>query len=61
MAIGTHDLDTIQGPFTYDGRAPQDIKFQPLGQSEQFRADNLLEFYRTGGLEVVLISFELTS
>lgn len=27
MAIGTHELDTLMGPFTYDVKAPKDIKF----------------------------------
>ncbi|KAL9191511.1 hypothetical protein ACHAXT_001217 [Thalassiosira profunda] len=27
VAIGTHDLDSVKGPFTYDARAPGDIKF----------------------------------
>lgn len=30
VAIGTHDLDTIQGPFIYDARTPSDIVFKPL-------------------------------
>jgi phenylalanyl-tRNA synthetase beta chain len=30
VAIGTHDLDTIKGPFVYDAKAPADIKFKPL-------------------------------
>ena len=34
VAIGTHDLDTVKGPFTYDARRPQDIKFQPLRAPE---------------------------
>ena len=32
MSIGTHDLDTIEGPFTYEALPPQDIKFVPLNQ-----------------------------
>ncbi|XP_071518478.1 phenylalanine--tRNA ligase beta subunit [Panulirus ornatus] len=45
VAIGTHDLDTISGPFIYDARPPVDISFVPLNQSEVFRADKLLEMY----------------
>ncbi|KAG0477626.1 hypothetical protein HPP92_012345 [Vanilla planifolia] len=33
VAIGTHDLDTIEGPFTYEAKS--------------FRADELVEFYRS--------------
>ena len=28
--MGTHDLDTIQGPFTYEALPPEEIKFAPL-------------------------------
>eukprot|EP00948_MAST-09A_sp_MAST-9A-sp1_P003341 g3341.t1 len=45
VAIGTHDLDTIQGPFRYEARAPQDIKFKPLKRDKEFRGDELIEFY----------------
>jgi phenylalanyl-tRNA synthetase beta chain len=30
VAIGTHDLGTVEGPFTYAAESPQDIKFVPL-------------------------------
>lgn len=29
-SIGTHDLDTIQGPFTYEALPPEQIEFKPL-------------------------------
>ncbi|KAF0688247.1 Aste57867_20117 [Aphanomyces stellatus] len=47
VAIGTHDLDTIQGPFTYEAQAPSDIKFVPLSQTREFNAKELLDHYRT--------------
>ncbi|KAK6925188.1 tRNA synthetase, B5-domain [Dillenia turbinata] len=47
VAIGTHDLDTISGPFTYEARPPADINFVPLKQSKSFRADELMEFYKS--------------
>ena len=28
--MGTHDLDTIQGPFTYEALPPEEIRFVPL-------------------------------
>ncbi|KAG6493736.1 hypothetical protein ZIOFF_048737 [Zingiber officinale] len=34
VAIGTHDLDTIQGPFSYEAVPPQEINFVPLKQSD---------------------------
>jgi phenylalanyl-tRNA synthetase beta chain len=45
VAIGTHDLDTIAGPFSYEALPPQEINFVPLNKTESFRADQLLEFY----------------
>lgn len=47
VAIGTHDLDTIQGPFTYEALPPQEINFVPLKQEQSFRADKLMEFYKS--------------
>ena len=32
VAIGTHDFDSLQGPFLYDALPPPDIKFKPLNQ-----------------------------
>jgi len=45
VAIGTHDLDTIEGPFLYDARKPEDIKFIPLNQKEAMDGKTLMEFY----------------
>lgn len=45
VAIGTHDLDTIQGPFLYDARPPADIKFKPLNQEKEFTAPEMMEMY----------------
>ncbi|CAL5372143.1 unnamed protein product [Camellia sinensis] len=47
VAIGTHDLDTIEGPFTYEALPPSDINFVPLKQVKNFRADKLMEFYKS--------------
>ncbi|PKU60864.1 phenylalanine--tRNA ligase beta subunit, cytoplasmic [Dendrobium catenatum] len=47
VAIGTHDLDTIDTPFSYEALIPQDITFIPLKQVKSFRADELLEFYKS--------------
>nr|KJB53054.1 hypothetical protein B456_008G291100 [Gossypium raimondii] len=46
-AIGTHDLDTLQGPFTYEALPPPEINFVPLKQVKNFRADELMEFYKS--------------
>lgn len=47
VAIGTHDLDTLQGPFTYEALPPPEINFVPLKQAKNFRADELMEFYKS--------------
>ncbi|KAJ6884152.1 phenylalanine--tRNA ligase beta subunit [Populus alba x Populus x berolinensis] len=47
VAIGTHDLDTLQGPFTYEALHPKSINFVPLKQEKSFRADELMEFYKS--------------
>uniref|UniRef100_A0A8C6ZU85 Phenylalanine--tRNA ligase beta subunit n=1 Tax=Nothoprocta perdicaria TaxID=30464 RepID=A0A8C6ZU85_NOTPE len=47
VAIGTHDLDTITGPFTYTAKAPSEIKFKPLNQSQEYTASQLMDLYRT--------------
>lgn len=45
VAIGTHDLSSVTGPFTYEALPPEDIKFVPLKQTKEFNAKELLEFY----------------
>ena len=32
VAIGTHDFDTLKGPFLFDALPPSEIKFRPLNQ-----------------------------
>jgi phenylalanyl-tRNA synthetase beta chain len=61
-AIGTHDLDTIQGPFTYDAKPPKDIKFKPLNQEKEMNAEDLMKFYevRTALFMEPLISHHTT-
>ncbi|CAK8683646.1 unnamed protein product [Clavelina lepadiformis] len=45
VSIGTHDLDTIEGPFVYDAKPPADIKFVALNQEKAFTAPELMELY----------------
>lgn len=49
VAIGTHDLDTLEGPFRYTAAEPESIKFSPLTSEDGrvFNGKELLEFYRT--------------
>ena len=42
VAIGTHDLDTIQPPFTYEALPPKDIVFTPSGHSEDMGANRII-------------------
>ncbi|EXJ73108.1 phenylalanyl-tRNA synthetase, beta subunit [Cladophialophora psammophila CBS 110553] len=45
VSIGTHDLDSIQGPFTYEALPPKDIKFVPLNQNKELDGEELMQFY----------------
>lgn len=47
VAIGTHDLDTIEPPFRYEARPPRDIKFIPLSKSQQYTAEQLMTVYES--------------
>ncbi|CAJ0573148.1 unnamed protein product, partial [Mesorhabditis spiculigera] len=49
-SMGTHDLDTIEGPFTYTAEDPKSINFVPLNQTKSYRADELLNTYATDPL-----------
>lgn len=46
IAIGTHDLDTVTPPFTYEARPQKDISFVPLSESKEFRVDELFHYYK---------------
>ncbi|TGO17182.1 hypothetical protein BTUL_0020g00690 [Botrytis tulipae] len=45
VAIGTHDMDTVKGPFTYEALPPKDIVFTPLNQTKEMNAEELMQFY----------------
>jgi phenylalanyl-tRNA synthetase beta chain len=45
VSIGTHDLDTVQGPFTYEAHTPKDVSFIPLNQTKKMNGDELMAFY----------------
>ncbi|KAE9397119.1 phenylalanyl-tRNA synthetase subunit beta [Gymnopus androsaceus JB14] len=47
VAIGTHDLDTLKGPFRYEARAPKDIKFAPLNKDKAYTAEELMTLYES--------------
>ncbi|KAF2503284.1 phenylalanyl-tRNA synthetase [Lophium mytilinum] len=45
VSIGTHDLDTIQGPFSYEALPPEEIEFTPLNQTKKMNAKQMMDFY----------------
>ncbi|GJJ07485.1 hypothetical protein Clacol_001687 [Clathrus columnatus] len=47
VAIGTHDLDTVQQPFRYEARRPTDIKFAPLNKKVAYTAEELMKQYES--------------
>ncbi|KAJ7068401.1 hypothetical protein C8F01DRAFT_1336035 [Mycena amicta] len=47
VAIGTHDLDTLEPPFRYEARAPKDIKFVPLNKDKVYTAEELMTVYES--------------
>ena len=48
VAIGTHDLDTLKGPFTYEALPPEKIDFVPLNQTKSMNGAELAKFYEVG-------------
>lgn len=47
VAIGTHDLDTLEEPFRYLAKPPKDIKFAPLGKQQAYTAEELMIHYES--------------
>lgn len=45
VSMGTHDLDTVKGPFTYEALSPEEIVFTPLNQEKVMNGKELMEFY----------------
>ena len=54
VSIGTHDMDSLKGPFTYEALPPKDIKFVPLNQTQEMNGEELMEFYEVWCLPVVV-------
>ena len=46
VAIGTHDLDTIQGPFKYQALPPNEIKFKALNQENEMCVPEMFEGFK---------------
>ncbi|KAJ7590851.1 hypothetical protein C8J56DRAFT_934039 [Mycena floridula] len=47
VAIGTHDLDTLKAPFTYEARPPKNIRFVPLSKDKVYTAEELMTVYES--------------
>ena len=47
VAIGTHDYDSLQGPFTYEALPPEEIKFKHLFAEKEMQAKEMLDWFRT--------------
>ena len=45
VSIGTHDLDTIEGPFSYEALPPEEIVFAPLNMTQTINAKQMMEMY----------------
>ena len=45
VAMGTHDLDHMQGPITYEARLPEDISFIPLNETKEMNGHEFMEHY----------------
>ena len=46
VSMGTHDLDTVQGPFTYRALSPEHIHFVPLNREEEVNGDGLMSILK---------------
>jgi hypothetical protein len=43
VAIGTHDLSTVEGPFSYSADSPDDINFVPLTEEVRQKKSRVVE------------------
>ena len=46
VSMGTHDLDTIKGPFYYRALKKSDIHFVPLNRTEEVDGDGLMKLLK---------------
>ena len=58
VAIGTHDYDTVKGPFVYDARAPEEISFIPLNKTEKMDGHKLMEVYQVKTNKFMRVMFK---
>ena len=50
VAIGTHDMDTLKGPFTYEALPPEKIQFAPLNQTKSMNGHEIMKFYEVSSM-----------
>ena len=46
VSMGTHDLDTVKGPFIYRALEPEHIHFVPLNREEEVNGDGLMSILK---------------
>ena len=46
VSMGTHDLDTVKGPFSYRALKPEHIHFVPLNREEEVNGDGLMSLLK---------------
>lgn len=46
VSMGTHDLDTVKGPFYYKALEKKDIHFVPLNRTEEVDGDGMLKMLK---------------
>ena len=46
VSMGTHDLDTVKGPFSYRALSPEKIHFVPLNREEEVNGDGLMSLLK---------------
>ena len=46
VSMGTHDLDTVKGPFYYRALKPEHIHFVPLNREEEVNGDGLMSILK---------------
>ena len=51
-------MSKVKGPFTYEARKPEDIKFIPLNQKKEMNAKELMEFYEVYTPKVLELTIE---
>ena len=60
VSIGTHDLDTLKGPFTYEALPPEEIEFIPLNQTKKMNGVDMMKYYEVT-YDLVLENWSLCS